>query len=132
MPISHSFDEITGTVLIEVEGSFTLDDILTTVGAVLADPRVPPGFPLLSDHRRIGEPATSEQLEGMVRHARLTPEKLSGSRWAFVVSKPASHGMMRMLSVLVEELGVTVDVFRDIDPAMAWLHGEAGSVGDER
>lgn len=129
MPISYDFDEITETVIMRVEGSFTLDEMLTGMDTVFADPRVKPGFALLSDHRGIGDPATSAQLRGMVDHASLSPGKLSGSRWAIVVSKPASHGMIRMLAVLVEELGVTVEIFKEVEPAMDWLHGGADSGG---
>ncbi len=44
-----------------------------------------------------------------------------GARWAIVTEALASYGMMRALSVYAERIPITVQVFRDPGPALAWV-----------
>lgn len=78
------------------------------------------GYHVLSDHREIGEPATRDQVETLVEHIADLRQYFACARWAVIVSKPASFGMMRMLSVMAERVPMEVRVFADADRAEWW------------
>ena len=44
-----------------------------------------------------------------------------GTRRAFVASHDGVFGMARMYSLHAESLGQTIEVFRDLEPAHAWI-----------
>ena len=122
MPITHELDRERRLVRAVVRGDFTADDMLRTVSDA-ARAAGEPGWNVLSDHREIGEPATREQLEQLVGHLAVQRRWFHGSRWAVVVARPASYGMMRMLQVLAERVPMTVRVFVDADRAERWALG---------
>lgn len=80
-----------------------------------------PGYNILSDNRDIGTPATRAQMEQLATLLTGMREKFAGARWAVVVSKPASFGMMRMLAVFLEAIPITLEIFRDTEAAERWL-----------
>jgi hypothetical protein len=121
MPITHHIDKRKGIIFAEVVGDFTLEDILNTIDSAVSDPAFRPGFKVLSDHRKIGEPATMAQMEGMAACLKGLSNAFGGTKWAMVVSKEASYGMMRMLSVLVEDVPIVLRVFWDMEEALKWL-----------
>ena len=107
-----------------VQGDFTADDMLRTVSDAAREAGEP-GWNVLSDHREIGEPATREQLEQLVGHLTVLRRYFQGARWAVIVARPASYGMMRMLQVLAERVPVTVRIFVDAARAERWALGAA-------
>ncbi len=120
MPISYTIDSDQGVVYALVEGTFTLEEMLSTIGKVVQDPKFRKGFAVLSDHRSIVSPATTNQVQSLVRHARQF-EILAGTKWAIVTTNDLSFGMMRMFSALAETIPMRIEVFRDYDEALAWL-----------
>lgn len=121
MPIESHIDEERSRVVATVDGDFTLDEILEAIDRAVRDPRFRPGFAVLSDHTAVGEPLTPRQARQMVDHLESLAEFLAGSRWAVVTSKPASHGMLRMVSALAAHVPVDVRVFSTHEEAEAWL-----------
>lgn len=119
MPIRYALDRPARLIRSTVEGDFDAAEMLTCVSAAVAAAGEP-GWHIVSDHRRIGEPATRDQVELLVEHLTDLRPYLRDARWAVIVSKPASYGMMRMLSVLAERVPMTVRVFRDAGAAERW------------
>ena len=130
MPISHELDHARRLVRAAVRGDFTADNMLRTVSDAAREAGEP-GWNVLSDHREIGEPATREQLEQLVGHLAVLRRYFQGSRWAVVVARPASYGMMRMLQVLAERVPMTVRVFVDAARAERWALGATDDELDE-
>jgi len=126
LPITYHIDSDAGIVQVVVQGSLVLEEMLATIAAVAEDPLFQKGLHVLSDHRTIAAPATTDQVMGLIQQARKFQEKLGGTRWAIVVSSDLSFGMMRMLSAFAEPIPLRVEVFREYEEALAWLR-DAGS-----
>lgn len=119
MPISYRIDRPARLIRSTVEGTWTAAEMLSCVGTAVHEAGEP-GFNIISDHRLIGEPATREQVELLVDHLTDLRRYVRDARWAVIVAKPASFGMMRMFSVLAERVPLTVRVFMDAAEAEAW------------
>ena len=122
MPITFRIDRPARLIRAAVRGDFTAAEMLATVTAAAV--QAGPGFAVLSDHREIGEPATREQIEQLVEHLAALQRHFAHARWAVIVSKPASFGMMRMLEMMVERVPMTVRVFVDAERAERWARGD--------
>lgn len=127
MPITHRIESDSSIVYVDVTGSPSTAEMCEAIDRVVADPDFQAGFGLLSDHRRLDVPATTDQVHAIL--GRLTEHKSAFGtiRWAIVVDRTASFGMMRMLSVLAEEVPARVEVFRSVDEAKSWLLKKAGA-----
>lgn len=124
MPIKVWVEEDRNLVRIEIVGNSTTEDIISSIDSVVNDTGAKPGCCILSDHTRVGEPLTTPQARKMAAHMEKLQEIMSGCRWAVVSKKPASIGMMRMLSVLVERIPMTVEIFSSIEEAESWLFAD--------
>ncbi len=121
MTLTHRIDAESGIVYVDVVGSFTMKEIKALIDGVVKDPDFRRGYHILSDHRRIGDPATAGQVRGTVEHIAALIDALGESKWAIVASKEASYGMMRMMEMLAEDLPIQISVFRDLEDARDWL-----------
>ncbi len=130
MPIHYSIDPERRLVLATVRGDFTLDEIVASIDNAVQDSAFEPGFNVLSDHREVGNPITPTQLMQTVEHIGRDQSPLAGARWAVVTTKPASWGMMRAFAVWAESIPLTIQVFRSMEEAEAWL--ESDTVPEER
>jgi hypothetical protein len=108
-------------VEVKIRGDFTREDIIDAVDRAVTDPEFRPGFDILSDHTEIGEPLTPEQANVMIGHLMQKASLVKLSRLAFVAPRPASYGMMRMISVMVESVPMHAEVFVSREEAEAWL-----------
>lgn len=125
MPISDWIDRPARRIDSTVDGDFSAAEMLSCVTMAVHEANAP-GFNVVSDRRLIGEPATRQQVELLVEHLTDLRRCVRESRWAVIVSKPASSGMIRMLSVLAERIPPTVRVFTDAEEAETWARmGEA-------
>ncbi len=122
--ITYRIDKQAGIVFAMVEGRITLEEMVQTISRVANDPDFHTGFGVLSDHRTIEIPATTQQVSGFIQHAKRLSSTLGGTRWAIVVSSDGSFGMMRMLSAFAESVPLHVEVFRDYEKALGWLQKE--------
>lgn len=119
MPISYHVDHTSRLVRSTVAGDCTVEEMVQTIRAAAAEAGRP-GYHIVSDHREIGEPATRPQLEAVVGTLQVLQMVFAYARWAVVVSKPASYGMMRVLMVLGERVPITVRIFWDLEDAERW------------
>jgi hypothetical protein len=127
MPIDSWVEQDRRRVRAEVVGDFSTGDILRAIGDAVSHPEFERGFNTLSDHRQIGQPITTARLQEMTSHLRRLSAEFEGSRMAVVTTKPASYGMMRMPSVVVEDIPLYVRVFDSLAAAEAWLESPDGS-----
>lgn len=120
MPVALTVDHDSRLIRIAIHGDFTSAEMVEIVLRSAAAVRGP-GYNILSDNRDIGTPATRAQMEQLATLLTGMREKFAGARWAVVVSRPASFGMMRMLAVFLEAIPITLEIFRDTEAAERWL-----------
>lgn len=111
MPITHHVDRSSGIVYLDVAGSPTITEMCAAIDRVVADPDFEVRYFILSGHRGLDRPATTEQVHALLAHISQRKCHLGSIRWAIVVKKAAAFGMMRMLSVLAERIPARVEVF---------------------
>lgn len=126
MPIRHWIDKENRLIRAEVSGSFSMDQILATVREAICHPDFEPGFNILSDHTRVTEFITADQIKDLTQHISLYASQLWNARWAVVTAAPASFGMMSVLSAYLEEVPMSLRAFGNEAEAMAWLHSAPG------
>lgn len=123
MPIRIWIDQECGIVRGVVEGAFETAEMMEALNGILEDDAFTPGTPVLSDHRTVSTVLTREQAMAVAARLAAMAPQLAGMRWAVVTTHPASYGMMRMLSVLLEDAGVEMRIFEEMDEAEGWALG---------
>jgi hypothetical protein len=129
MPIRHWVEADRRRLRAVVSGDITMEEIVGAITASVEDPDFELGFDILSDHTEVGEPISTEQVKQTTAHLQQLSQQLAGARWAIVTSKPSSYGMMRMLSVFAERVPMSVEVFRSLEAAEAWLASSSEASG---
>jgi hypothetical protein len=118
MPISVEFDDDLGIWQLGTGGDLTLEEIAELIEANDWGAR-----PLLLwDLRNLKEaPARSQDLRSAAAMLGQARQLFEGGRAAIVVTRDLDFGMARMFQVFAEGTGVEYQVFRELDPAIAWL-----------
>ena len=68
-------------------------------------------------------PVQAHQMTAYVENMK---EVMGHSRWALVTTKPASYGMMRMLSAMLEPVPIIIRIFDTLEEADDWLSQPKG------
>jgi hypothetical protein len=121
MPIRIWIEPEKELIRAEAVGDLSAAEMIAAVNAAVEDPAFRPGFSILSDHRHIGKALTPEQASELVGHLSRLTRYFAGVRWAVVSTKTASVGMMRLLSVHLEQVPLTLEVFSSMNEAERWL-----------
>lgn len=121
MPIKYWIEKDHRRIRAVVSGDFTEEDILQAIENSTKDADFEPGFDVLSDHRDVGEPLNTQQAWQISSCLDSLFRVMAHSRWAVVTNKPASFGMMRMLSVLLEQVPIVLRIFGSLEEAERWL-----------
>jgi hypothetical protein len=117
---AFAFEDQDRLVRLTYSRSPALDEWIATMKAVLADPRFRPGISVLADRSRVPAP-TTEYLRGLSSFVETHAAAFRGCAWAMVVPDAVSYGMARMGQALLERIGVTFEIFRDVGEAEHWL-----------
>jgi hypothetical protein len=102
-------------------GVATDDDIFDHGQRLRNDPQFRPDFRQLVDMSDLTEIRVDS---GVVREASRIQFFAPGVKRAVVANSDASFGMARMYAIASENQGQTIEVFRDINAAKAWLDAE--------
>lgn len=121
MPINYWIEKDHRHIRSIVSGNITIDDIFQTINASIEDADFEPGFDILSDHTEISEPLTTIQANQVSSYLKNLHSVMAYSRWAVITKLPASYGMMRMLSVFLEEVPMELNIFDTLEEAEKWL-----------
>ena len=118
--VTYGIDRAQRLVVITCSGELTAADLPETQRRLRADPDFDASFALLFDVRQ----ASLAQIDAATlrRTAAGTPFGAAAPR-AYLTSDEAAFGLMRMLQIYseVKKFGGPLQVFRDLDSAMAWL-----------
>jgi hypothetical protein len=121
MPIKYWIEKDKQRIRAEVSGKISIEDILNAIKDSINDPDFRPQFNILSDHTKIDKAITKTQVLHTTFNLKKFSEKIGGSKWAVVVNKKVSYGMMNMLSVYLETVPMELRAFYSFDEAEEWL-----------
>ena len=119
MPITYRIFGAGAFVLSTALGNIRDTDLLAHQRELLDDSNVDPSYPQLDDFRDADmNHVTTDCIQTLAKTN--TPSK-QGSKRALVVRSDIAYGLARMLQALREGSRQEIQVFRDLDPALAWL-----------
>jgi hypothetical protein len=124
--VGYSIDS--DIVVFQTSGEYGPDELRATLRAALADPALPAKPLILVDIRgsiSIQKRSASEIAETARFVAALSAQ--FGPRLALVVDSDVAYGLMRIAAVHAAQGGVDIQVFREFEPARAWLQGPSGA-----
>jgi len=124
MPIKSWIEKKKKRVHAVLSGKVSLDEMIKTINSSVKDPDFESGFDVLSDHTRIEQPIETQQVKFLAMHIESLRTNFAGSRWAVVTNSKVSYGMMRMLSVFLEQIPMKLDVFYSLEDAEKWLESK--------
>ena len=122
MAITYRIDKTTKLIRARVFGEISFDEFRTTLLEMLEDPDFDPSFGRLWDVREARSILSGEEVRGI---AEVVRKFVGGRRSAVVARTDVGYGLARMYSALLEEAGIDVQAFRDMDEAMMWLQEPA-------
>jgi hypothetical protein len=118
MPASYTIDSKRELVVTRIWGAPTEDEIIDHGQRLRNDPRFRPDFRQLVDMSELTEIRVGS---GVIRDASRNQFFSPGARRAVVANSEAAFGMARMYAIASENAGQTIEVFRDMEAAEAWL-----------
>jgi len=125
MPVE--WDRRGRVVVIRTIGNYSNAELRAAIDQVAADPELLAGTSLAFDGTRSEAPISKQDVEWRVGMLRSLPSRGFSSRVAIVVRADERYrfGLARQLSMLVEQHGVELKSFPDVEAATAWLSGTA-------
>jgi hypothetical protein len=125
MPVE--WDRRGRVVVIRTIGNYANAELRAAIDQVAADPDLPAQAGLVFDGTRSEAPISKQDVDWRVAMLRSLPSRGFSSRVAIVVRADERYrfGLARQLSMLVEQHGVELKVFPDVEGATAWLSGTA-------
>jgi len=125
MPVE--WDRRGRVVVIRTIGNYSNGEVRAAIDGAAADPELPAGTSLLFDGTRSEAPISKQDMNWRVGMLRSLPSRGFSSRFAIVVRADERYrfGLARQLSMLVEQHGVELKAFPDVEAATAWLSGTA-------
>ncbi len=126
MSIETSVDPSQGFAHHVATGAPTTSDFIAALEELYANPRYAPEKGGIWDLRRVeGVGLTAEDMLRIVEHIRKARGRQPG-RTALIVRRDIEFGLGRMYQAYSESV-VTFRVFREWDPALAWVTEVPGS-----
>lgn len=122
LPASYRIDTDRKLVVTRIWGAATEDEIFDHGQRLRNDPEFRPDFRQLVDMSELTEIRVGS---GLIRDASRNQFFSPGARRAIVANSDAAFGMARMYAIASEDVGQTIEVFRDMDAAEAWLNGDS-------
>jgi hypothetical protein len=119
LPASYTIDTDRKLVLTRIWGAATEDEIIDHGQRLRNDPQFRPNFRQLVDMSELTEIRVGS---GVIRDASRNQFFSPGVRRAVVANSEAAFGMARMYAIASEIEGQTIEVFRDMKAAEAWLN----------
>jgi hypothetical protein len=121
MMIETLVDQNARLIRFTVSGTVETTEMLAALDDALR--QLEPGRPydVLSDHRELVRAVTPEQIRALMGALSVGGQAIQGGRCGVVVSTDASYGMMRLMAVHAEAVGIKVGVFRKLEEAVAFI-----------
>ena len=120
MPITYVIDRLNQRMVTRADGVLTFHDVNRHLDEEESERGL--DLPELFDARGAETDLTSEQVRHLVQRAARMVRTIPLGPTAIVATDDTLYGMARMYSMLAEAVGVSVEVFRDLDSAERWLN----------
>jgi hypothetical protein len=120
MPVRYSF--LGNLVRMDLEGTYSTEDIIRTFNAALSDPDFPgePRFLLDVTRSAVLAERDAESVRAIAQYfAEHSPR--AGTRLAIIATEPVHFGLARMGAAVAELGGAEVEVLTTIEDALSWL-----------
>lgn len=118
MPATHYIDRERKTVFAKATGNLTLAELLNERESMRSNPDFDPSFSFLMDLRDVtGLHITNAELRILAANSAHD----QSAKHAYVVPSDVVFGMARIYAAISKVNDDTVQVFRDIGSARAWL-----------
>ena len=114
-----------------IEGETGYEEVKKYLDDLMLDPGFRPGMPGVIDCRRVTSLFSILDLRRTAADAKTRPELQVPGRAAVLASSNIVYGLLRMYEVFNEDNPAQTRVFRELEPAMAWLKGPRGEEDDE-
>jgi hypothetical protein len=118
VPAIHLIDPAQRVVRTKEWGELSDEDLRSLYDRIRSDPTFDPGFRQLCDLRAVTRITTSVETLRFLAQSRIF---LPDSKRAFVVGREVDFGLARLFQAYSEVDGGTVEVFRQLTEAEAWL-----------
>ncbi len=122
MSYSYQIDGEHKVVLFRAAGVFTIQEMMSCLREVVADPQFEPDFDHLIDFRSVTHfEAGGEEMRERVRDDQRLEEQIGSGRIALVAEGGHVFGMARMYEIMMEDDPRSVATFNSITDAATWL-----------
>ena len=120
MPLKYSLDRERRIVVAKAWGVLVDDDVHAGRQELLDDPEFDRDFGQLFDAREVEDVQFSVEIMGRMAQTSILARE---SRRAFLATTPYQYRMAALFVTLAQPYQPNVQVFRDLDEALAWLAG---------
>jgi hypothetical protein len=121
MAVTYRIDPSERVVYLTVTGESSFAEWEAALRRVLADPPYVRGFNFLTDRRGQTDVPAPDFPRQVLRFLVAHVAEMGRYRWAAVSPRDSTFQMLRMFSILAEEVDIRVEVFRDYEEARRWL-----------
>jgi hypothetical protein len=124
MPIHHQIDRERGLVRTTCSGLVGLSEVLRHFANLEQERDLPDPLDVLLDLSAVTSPPDGGQIQRVAGEIRRLLGKVSWGSCAIVAPSDLVFGVSRILEVRAEESFVSIQVFRELAAADAWLASE--------
>lgn len=121
MPIVRRAESDPALIVILLLGRVTDDELLAYYIPLIPAHDYLPWRELVDGTQVTDLAVTTQGLDRLAALVARSIEKVRGGRLAMVAATPVVYGVFRMWELRREDLDYEVRVFRDLEPALAWL-----------
>ena len=121
MPATYWIARDANTVLLILRGEVDLRERMSLIRAIIMDEAFVPGMAVLEDRRELQTIDDSNTIQCFLSVVKHAGEAFRGTRWAAVTPDSVGYGMMNVMAVWAEDLGILLRPFRSMGDACSWL-----------
>lgn len=123
MSISGRVDFGRGVAFLTVDEPWSVEDLRGALDVLGTDPQFDPAMGVVVDFTRVTTAPVSAEIEQYMAFLGGQGDRRNVKR-AILVSNDLQYGMARMAAAYGEHYSLRVQVYRDLDEALAWLGDE--------
>ena len=129
MPYILKSDDVLGCIFIRWSGTFSSEEGAAYYREIAGYEGYQKGSHLFHDGRLVNADVPSPEIHKVARGGPQNADPNIARKVAILAPSDLGFGMMRMLALMREQPGLTLNVFRDLEEAKAWL-GLPADIGD--
>lgn len=120
MPLTQTFSQADGLLLVTASGVISRDDIERFNEGLIADPTIRPGMRMLFDATDADPAVKVSELRDAAAQFRTVAER-GIRRMAIAAPRGLVSGLAHVYSLFADAEGFEVQVFESVDEARSWL-----------